>query len=58
MDDTLNEAEEEKKLVPVDLEGGGWNWWYVCEECHGQVDTKDEICPHCKSRLDWSGSRL
>ena len=54
----MNDAEEEKKPVPVDLEGGGWNWWYVCEECHGQVDTKDKICPHCKSPLDWNGRTL
>jgi rRNA maturation endonuclease Nob1 len=47
---------EEKKPAAVEMEGGGWNWWYVCEECHGAVDTKDKICPHCKSPLDWSGA--
>ena len=50
--------EEEKKPAAVEIEGGGWNWWYVCEECHGPVDTKDKICPHCKSPLDWNGRTL
>lgn len=48
--------EEKKKPAAVEMEGGGWNWWYVCEECHGAVDTKDKTCPHCKSPLDWSGA--
>lgn len=49
---------ERKVKAEVEIEGGGWNWWYVCEECHGQVDTKDKICPHCKSPLDWNGRTL
>ena len=48
-------SEEERKPVPVEIEGGGYNWWFVCDECHGIVDTKDRICPHCKNPLDWSG---
>lgn len=47
--------EQEKKPVPVEMEGGGWSWWYVCGECHGAVDPKERTCPHCGNTLDWSG---
>lgn len=38
-----------KLLTPetIELEGGGYNWWYVCPECHGQVDAADHFCKHC-----------
>lgn len=39
----------------VELEGGGWFWFYVCGECHGFVKPGAEICPHCKERLVWNG---
>ena len=48
---------ERKMVTTVDIEGDPHNgYWYVCDECHGAVDTKDKICPHCKSPLDWSGA--
>ena len=37
--------------VETELEGGGSNWWYVCEECHGQVDRNDKYCRHCGRRF-------
>ena len=41
------------KPVPAELEGGGCSWWYVCGECHGEIDWKDKICPHCKTPVKW-----
>ena len=42
-------AEELKQLVPVkrEMEGGGRTWFFVCEECHGQVGGTDQFCRHC-----------
>ena len=48
--------EEMEKVTTVDLDGDPYNgYWYVCEECHGAVNWKDEVCPHCGWRLDWNG---
>ena len=41
------------KTVLAEIEGGGWHWWYVCSECHGTIDQKDKICPHCKGVIRW-----
>jgi len=40
---------EIKKQVPqeMELEGGGHSWWYVCPECHGEIDDSDHYCRHC-----------
>lgn len=35
------------KPVQAELEGGGSNWWYVCEECRGAIDSSDSWCKHC-----------
>ena len=47
-------AEELKGLIPVkrEIEGGGTTWFYVCEECHGQVDSRDRFCRHCGHPLE------
>ena len=43
-----------QRLTPVkrDMEGGGLSWFYVCEECHGQVDSRDGFCRHCGRPLE------
>lgn len=46
---------EDQKTATVEMEGGGWTWYYVCSECHGAIDTKDKVCPHCKSVISWEG---
>lgn len=47
---------ERKMITTVDIEGDPHNgYWYVCEECHGPINWKDEVCPHCGWRLDWNG---
>ena len=56
---TLEKAREElKRLIPVptEIEGGGSTWFYVCGECHGQVDHRDSFCRHCGQKLDWGPS--
>ena len=48
--------EEKENVTTVDIEGDPHNgYWYVCEECHGPVNWKDQKCPHCGWRLDWNG---
>lgn len=48
--------EETEKVTTVDIEGAPHiGYWYVCEECHGPVNWKDQYCPHCGWRLDWNG---
>lgn len=55
-------AEELKRLIPVkrEIEGGGFTWFYVCEECHGQVDSRDGFCRHCGHPLEveWNRNRF
>lgn len=46
----------EEQVTTVDIEGDPYNgYWYVCEECHGPVNRKDQKCPHCGWRLNWDG---
>lgn len=47
-------AEELERLIPVkrELEGGGYRWFFVCEECHGYVGTTDKFCRHCGHPLE------
>ena len=42
-----------KELDPVEteLEGGGYNWWHVCGDCHGAIDQNDNYCKHCGRRI-------
>ena len=35
------------KPQEIEIEGGGYNWWYVCPECHGAIDRADHFCKHC-----------
>ena len=54
--DNTNRKEQEKDRVSVpEIEGDRWGWFYVCSECHGLIDWKDQECPHCKARIDWDG---
>ena len=43
----------ENWTVP-EIEGGGWNYFYVCSECHGFVNWHQDPCPHCGWRLNWN----
>lgn len=40
-----------KKHIPVEyeMEGDGRTpfWYWVCGECHGQIDSNDLYCRHC-----------
>lgn len=47
-----------EKKVDVEIEGGGWTWFYVCGECHRVLRYRVEICPSCKSPLNWSSVEL
>ena len=49
------DEQEEEKTAEVDIEGDRYNWWYVCEECHGILYGREKTCPWCKVKLDWSG---
>ena len=48
-----NLKENMNESVP-EIEGDRWNWFYVCSECHGSINWKQEICPHCKRRINWN----
>ena len=48
-------TDDEPNTATVEMEGGGCAWYYVCSECHGAIDTKDKVCPHCKSVISWEG---
>ena len=37
--------------VESEMEGGGSNWYYVCGECHGLINSDDQYCRHCGRRV-------
>lgn len=45
-------AGEQLGVLP-EVEGDRWNWFYVCGECHGQINWKDKICKHCGREINW-----
>lgn len=57
IDSLENEIEELRKQArrsrpqPIEIEGGGSTWWYVCPECHGQMGREDRFCRHCGQAL-------
>jgi hypothetical protein len=53
---TCKEAEDElERLEPVESypEGSAGSWFYVCGECHGQLDPKDKFCRSCGHPIKW-----
>ena len=42
-----------REPVEAEIEGGGWNWWYVCGECHGAIDPNEQYCRHCGCPIIW-----
>ena len=52
----LKEAREliKEKHSKAELEGGGYNWWHVCGECHGAINDNDNYCKHCGAKVDWT----
>lgn len=51
----LAEAEDTIFMQPVEaeLEGGGHNWWYVCGECHSNLNTYDKYCHECGRKIKY-----
>ena len=49
----LIEILEQNKPSPVDMEGAGSNWVYVCGECHAALDSWDKYCHECGRRIQW-----
>lgn len=50
-----NGRTNEQRTVCPEIEGDRYTCFYVCGDCHGQVNWHDEVCRHCKARLDWNG---
>ena len=55
MDNTNRKEQEQDRVSVPESEVDRWGWFYVCSECHGLIDWKDQECPHCKARIDWDG---
>ena len=47
-------AEDPERVTVPEIEGDRYGWFYVCGECHGQINWKDNICPHCGWRINWN----
>ena len=45
--EAIDTVAEQFKPAEIELEGGGSNWWHVCGECHGPIDSSDSFCRHC-----------
>lgn len=46
-------TEHDSESVEVDIEGSAYNYFWVCGNCHGQVNWMDKECKHCYRRLKW-----
>ena len=46
---------KEQDSVIVEIEGDRWSWFYVCGDCHGQVNWHEPVCSHCGRELNWNG---
>jgi hypothetical protein len=42
----------------AEIEGGWPTWWYVCSECHVQINYKKTPCPNCQAEVSWAGFEL
>lgn len=53
----LAEAQDTLFMSPVhaEVEGGGSTWWYVCGECHSQLNPSDKYCNQCGRKITWEG---
>ena len=50
----LKDALAQLEGVPTEIEGDARStWWYVCGECHGNIDWKDPYCRHCGKKAIW-----
>lgn len=49
--------DEDNRPVEAELEGGGWNWWYVCSECHTYLNSNDKVCRGCHKPIIWAGTQ-
>ena len=49
--DDAAELLKEQEPVECELEGGGTTWWYVCGDCHGEIDNRDSYCKHCGRKV-------
>ena len=38
---------DKRNPKPMELEGGGSAWWYVCPECRRAIDENDKFCREC-----------
>lgn len=36
-----------------EIEGGGYNWWYVCPECHVHLKHGTRFCGSCGKEIIW-----
>ena len=52
--ETILELLAEKDPLPAELEGGGSTWWYVCGDCHGEININDHYCRHCGRGVTWT----
>ena len=46
-------AEGNELTMEPDIEGGGYNWWYVCGECHGNITDRMKYFPWCGRKAVW-----
>lgn len=58
----MEEKDQENIFDPItipEIEGDPGNgYWWVCGECHGQINWHQDPCPHCGWRLNWHGQDL
>ena len=50
---TIASLLKEQEPLPAEFEGGGYTWFYVCGDCHGQIDERDAYCRHCGRKVKW-----
>lgn len=55
MKEKEQKPQDQKEWTIPEVEGDRWSWFYVCGECHGQINWHDQQCRHCGRWVNWNG---
>ena len=47
-----------KRIVEAEIEGDRWLWYYVCSECHSEINYREKTCRCCGGIIRWEGQEL
>ena len=52
---TISFLRERMAPMPVEVEGSRNIWWYICGNCHTDINHRDKYCHECGKPIKWDG---